>query len=129
MFKNKVKIDTHMYIPQGEESGTEAERKARAGRVDIFPAMWIEYLDLKSTYRKVEREYYGFLGMKWGKKKKEELSLEDQAKIKHTLEVTHDLSAYCINHKKPILNEQLIHFRWKIDEFLKRFPQKIQDKK
>lgn len=114
-----------MYIPEGEEHRTEADRKASASRVDIFPVMWVEYLEIKKEYHKVERNYYGWLGMRFGKRKKEELSLDDEERVTRVRHLINDLSNYCMSHHKPILNEKLIGLRQRIEEFTRQFPKKI----
>ncbi len=101
-----------------DEARNEIEGRLHHTLLDLMPVMWHEFIDLKKTYRTIEKKYYGFLGVKYGKKKKESLELEDEAKIQDLISGLHTINSYCMTHKKPYLNEKAYHLQFKIRDFL-----------
>lgn len=109
-----------------DEANMERQGRIHPSLLDFMPFMWQEYYDLKKKFRKLEKKYYGFLGVRHGRKKLEAISGGDMETIEDLKVSLAILNNYCTQRKKPYLNERVYALEFKIYDFIQNY--RMQEK-
>ena len=102
-----------------DEDMIERQGKIHPTAIDLTPGMYDGYKQLRGVYRKLEKKYWGFWGVRFGSKKRQEIEPEDLTALEELRSSLSTLSSHYIRHERIHLNGQAQELQLKIHNFLR----------